>query len=102
MMVWLSMSCMYVSVRMASAGTSYLGTSAQEMASKSRAPERATQASRSNGAIVVGQKYYSRRVQTSKKSVRCVETSQKHVPRGPSSLVATMGAAPADGPGRQA
>src|SRR5712691_6648443 len=68
MMVWLSMSCMYVSVRTAAGGTSYLGMSAQGMASKSRAPERATQASRSNRAIAVGQKYYPRRVQTSGKA----------------------------------
>src|ERR1043166_9049071 len=68
MIVWLSMSCMYVSVRTTSGGTSYLETSAQGMASRSRAPERATQASRSNRAIAVGQKYYSRRVQTSGKA----------------------------------
>src|SRR2546425_2412002 len=68
MMVWLSMSCMYVSVRTAAGGTSYFGMSAQGMASRSRAPERATQASRSNRAIAVGQKYYPRRVQTSGKA----------------------------------
>src|SRR5256885_14720023 len=68
MMVWLSMSCMYVRVRTASGGTSYLATSAQGMASRSRAPERATQASRSNGGIAVGQKYYPRAIQTSIKA----------------------------------
>src|SRR5207244_12705331 len=68
MMVWLSMSCMYVSVRTAAGGTSYFGMSAQGMASRSRAPERATQASRSNRAIAVGQKYYPRRVQNSGKA----------------------------------
>src|SRR5437764_15020881 len=75
MMVWLSMSCMYVSVRTASGGTSYFGTSPQGMASRSRAPERATQACRSNGGIAVGQTYYRQRVQT---SIKAAPTDDHH------------------------
>src|SRR5215470_2192465 len=69
MIVWLSMSCMYISVRIAAGGTSCLATSPHGMASRSRAPERATQASRSNKAIAVGQKYYPQEVQNQRKSV---------------------------------
>src|SRR5207245_3538862 len=53
---------------MTSGGTSCLATSAHPMASRSSAPERATQASRSNVAITVGQKYYPWGVQTSRKA----------------------------------
>src|SRR5437764_10319627 len=68
MMVWLSMSCMKVSARTTSGRTSCRVTSAHGMASRSSAPERDTQASRSNMAITVGQKYYPRGVQTSRKA----------------------------------